>query len=581
MIRLKWLAKCAIAIYLLYVPSMPISTAQNPSQNRAKDKPAATNTKPIGHNGYVGDAACAHCHQAIFDSYERTAMAHASGPAMDALTPAEFTHKESGVHYRIYSEDGRAWLSYDRSNSGRPGLDRPGDTQLSDKRELLYYIGSGRRGRSYLFETDGFLFESPVNWYASKQLWDMAPAYQSAREIPLNLPAYASCLGCHVSEMQAPTRGTDNLYPTPPFLHNGVSCERCHGPGAAHTNGGAIVNPSKLTPARRDAVCMQCHLEGKAAIERPGRHAYEFQPGDELSDYVRYFVLTDPNNATLGAVSQVEALAQSQCKKKSGDAMTCTSCHNPHQSPAAANRVAYYRGKCLECHGAPFAATHHPDHPDCLACHMPASASSDVAHTEVTDHRILRRPQIEPQLLQDSAGHSAVPRLIPFVASSKLESDPRDLALAWESLVESGMTIAEPEAQEMLSKALKQSPDDPALLSALGYIEQKHGANDRAEVLYRKALTIDPDLVDASTNLAVIEARGGNLNGAIALWQKAFALAPARANIGLNLARAYCDEGKNAQARSVTQRVLDFNPDFASAKQMLRYLDEVPAKCGS
>ena len=33
--------------------------------------------------------------------------------------PAEFTHKESGVHYRIYAEDGkgggeRAWLSFDR-----------------------------------------------------------------------------------------------------------------------------------------------------------------------------------------------------------------------------------------------------------------------------------------------------------------------------------------------------------------------------------------------------------------------------------------------------------------------------------
>ncbi|MGA8273158.1 MAG: multiheme c-type cytochrome, partial [Candidatus Sulfotelmatobacter sp.] len=177
-------------------------------------------------------------------------MARASGPAIDALIPAEFTHKESGVHYRIYSEKGMAWLSFDR----------PRDPDVQGKRELLYYIGSGRRGRSYLFETDGFLFESPVNWYANKKIWDMAPAYQSALEIPLNLPAYPSCLNCHVSDMQAPAKDTDNRYPHPPFLHTGVSCERCHGPGVAHATGGGIVNPAKLSPARRDEVCMQCHL---------------------------------------------------------------------------------------------------------------------------------------------------------------------------------------------------------------------------------------------------------------------------------------------------------------------------------
>ena len=182
---------------------------------------------------------------------------------------------------------------------------------------------------------------------------------------------------------------------------------------------------------------------------------------------------------------------------------------------------------------------------------MPASASSDVAHTEVTDHRILRRPQIEAGLLQDAGNKSSFPNLIPFPRTSTTEVDPRDLALAWESLVESGMTAAEPQARSLLSKALKQSPDDPALLSALGYIEQKHGATEDARALYQKALAIDPDLVDATTNLAVIEARAGNMGNAISLWQKAFEHAPARSGIGLNLARAYCDEGKVEEAREL------------------------------
>ena len=547
-----------------------LSVLGSAAQSLEPAQSSGANSKGADPSGYAGNEACARCHSAVSESYQKTAMAHASGPATDALTPAEFTHKESGVHYRVYAENGRAWLSFDR----------PGDPEVQGKRELLYYIGSGRRGRSYLFETDGFLFESPVNWYANKQVWDMAPAYQNAREMPLNLPAYTSCLNCHVSGMQAPAKDTDNRYPMPPFLHNGVSCERCHGPGTEHANGGEIINPAKLPPARRDEICMQCHLEGKVAIERPGRHVYEFRPGQELTDYVRYFELTDSQASNLGAVSQVEALAQSQCKKKSGDAMSCTSCHNPHLSPAPAERVTYYRTKCLACHAAPFAAKHHADQPNCLTCHMPASASSDVAHTEVTDHRILRRPQIDAGLLQDAGNKSSSPNLIPFPPASTIETDPRDLALAWESLVESGMTAAEPQARSLISKALKQSPDDPALLSALGYIKQAHGATEDARALYQKALAIDPELVDATTNLAVIDARAGDMGDAISLWQKAFEHAPARSSIGLNLARAYCDEGKVQEARNYTLRVLEFNPDQATAKTMLRSLSQVPAKCG-
>ena len=126
---------------------------------------------------------------------------------MDNLSPADFVHQKSGVHYRIYADGGKVWLSFER----------PNDASVRGKRELLYSIGSGRRGRSYLFSEDGFLFESPVNWYTDRHVWDMAPAYGSATEVPMNLPAFASCLHCHVSGMQPPVKGTENRYPTPPF----------------------------------------------------------------------------------------------------------------------------------------------------------------------------------------------------------------------------------------------------------------------------------------------------------------------------------------------------------------------------
>ena len=565
-IRSGWREWPAVGLLFLVVWSAAASAAQNPTAKHA------TPAKVSDRDAYVGNQACAGCHSAIYESYQRTSMALASGPAIDGFRPAEFTHKSSRVHYRIYSENGRAWLSFDR----------PGDPELHGTRELLYYIGSGRRGLTYLFETDGFLFESPVNWYANKQIWDTAPAYQAAREIPLNLPAYTSCLRCHVSGMQAPAEGTDNRYPEPPFSHNGVACERCHGSGRAHVSGGRIVNPAKLTPTRRDDICMQCHLEGKAAVERPGRHAYEFQPGDALSDYIRYFLLVDTKGSGLGAVSHVEALAQSQCKKKSGDAMSCTSCHDPHRSSSAEERVAFYRGRCLACHGAAFGGKHHPDRPDCTACHMPASPSTDVAHTEVTDHRTPRRPQISPQLLQNPDGKSSfsLPRLVPF-PDTKTEPDPRDLALAWNSVAENGMSVAEPQARELLSKAVKQSPDDPALLSALAYAEQRRGSTEHARELYQRALAQDPTLVDAATNLGVIEAQTGDLQSAMQLWRNAFQRTPARSTIGLNIARTYCAAGKFSEARTFTLRVLEFNPDLPAARKLLQFLNRSPASCGN
>jgi predicted CXXCH cytochrome family protein len=548
----------------------------------AKETTAATQTTAAQSEspaaaGNSGDQACARCHAAIYDLYQRTSMAHASGPAIDALTPAEFTHKASGVQYRIYSEDGRAWLSFERTSSENPRSAGKADSQVSGKRELLYYIGSGRRGRSYLFATDGFLFESPVNWYANRHTWDMAPAYQSTREIPLNLPAYTSCLHCHVSGMQPPLAGTENQYPQPPFTHGGISCERCHGDGIAHTSGGAIINPAKLAPARRDEICMQCHLEGKVAIERPGRHVYEFRPGDSLSDYIRYLVLVGATGDGLGAVSQVEAMAQSKCKKKSGNVMSCTSCHDPHRSVSPEQRVSFYRAKCLACHGTAFAAKHHAEQPDCTACHMPASLSADIAHTEVTDHRILARPQIAPNLLENAEDHPSLPRLVPFPPSQSI--DARDLALAWQSLVESGMTWAEPQARDALSTAIKQSPQDPALLSALAYSEQKRNATVEARELYEKASKIDPTLIDAAVNLGVIEAQQDHLATALRLWQDAFKRAPYRSSIGMNMARADCATGDFAAAKASVSRALEFNPDFGPAREMLHHLEISPAKC--
>jgi len=323
---------------------------------------------------------------------------------------------------------------------------------------------------------------------------------------------------------------------------------------------------------------MQCHLEGDAAIRRPGKHLYQYRPGDDLSDYIRYYVLTGGGKPALRATSQFEALAESACKKKSGDAMSCTSCHDPHRAVAPEERVAFYRGKCLACHGASFAEKHHKDQPDCTHCHMPAASSSDIAHTAVTDHRIPRRTSTAS--VTENAVPASLPRLVTFPASNSTDHDLRDLALAWQSIVDNGMTMAQPEAEQLLRQAIAVSPDDPALSSALGYVEQRQGALEKARDSYRKALALDPKSIDAETNLGVLEAQSGQLGDPVRLWQDAFRRAPGRSTIGMDLAHAFCSAGQFSDARNFTLRVLQFNPDLGSAKRLLYQLDADPPRCG-
>jgi predicted CXXCH cytochrome family protein len=530
-------------------------------------------------------------------------MARASGQAIDQLTPADFTHAASGVHYRVYPENNAAMLSFDR----------PDDPAMHGTRRLQYFIGSGHRGRTYLFSLDDFFFESPINWYAQKRVWDTAPAFQDAKFMPMNLPAYPGCLNCHTSASRAPIAGTENKYDMPLFAHDGITCERCHGDNAAHiaTGKGEIVNPSKLPPARRDDVCMQCHLEGNVAIEQPHRKLANYHPGENLGDDVHYFIYVDQESQQIRALGQSEALWQSVCKVKSGDKMTCTTCHDPHSTPAPAQRVAFYRAKCLTCHTDAFGAQHHADQPDCTSCHMPRTNTSNVAHTQATDHRILKLPMMPLQTLQTgaaaqlvrfpplptqtqpsthpgesandpgAAAAAAVQSASPAPAAPAPVGDARDLALAWESIAQEGHASAAIEAERNLNQAILEHPDDPVLLDSLAFFAQRRGDTAKARELYEHALRADPTMIDAAANLGVIEARAGNYNRAAELWSPAFARAPGRSSIGMNLAHISCDTGQFDKARAFVARVLQFNPDSPTAKNFAKALSADPPNCKS
>jgi predicted CXXCH cytochrome family protein len=511
------------------------------------------------------NAVCGNCHHEIFREYLETFMANASGVANDRIYKGSFQHEPSGVDYKIFEEDGSLWLSYLR----------PGDPDVQGKHKLEYFLGSGHLGLTYLYSLNEYFIESPIAYYANANAFDMKPGLTDFRALPPALPMTSGCMRCHMSGVQREDAGTLNHFSKTPFLQAGIACERCHGDTARHvaTAGkAAVVNPMKLDAERRDSVCISCHLEGDTHIEHAGRRALDYKPGDRISDYVSYFVYASDKITSRG-VSEIEELAQSQCKKMSGDKMSCMSCHDAHYSPPPEKRAQFYRQKCLSCHMEPrFAATHFSNTPDCTSCHMPKAKAEKMPHIAWTDHR-LRKHYEEPAISFDADTAS---ELVPFLKES---ADPRDLALAYYDVVAGGNIAESPRAWSLLSSIRQTHPQDVPVLAALGYLTQLKGNTEDAIEIYRQALKLDPLNLTATNNLAILLARSGRLKEAETLWKQTFEINETSEEPGINLASAQCMLGEKEASLLTLKRVLFYSPDEKIARQRLKDIESGKEAC--
>ncbi len=505
------------------------------------------------------DAACASCHQQIYDRFRTTSKARGSGDALDALLPGSFHHDPSNISYRVYQQDGAAWMSYSRPASDPRGA-------LDGHQRLRFYIGSGHRGRTYLFQSGNQWFELPINYYTRRAGWDMAPAFGDSLTLPAPLPVDPNCLHCHATAVQQSLPTARNSFATIPFLQGGIGCSSCHGDPAAHlaANGhGPIANPIKMAPAARDSVCLQCHLEGDAVVYRPEKSLNQFAVGDDLANTAVYFVRSTGKTGGGRATSQYEALLQSACKRASGDKLTCINCHDPHGSPSPDQRVSFYRARCLSCHTAPALAVHHLEQPDCTHCHMPRLETADISHEQLTDHNIQARPRPS----RDSAPiPQAIETLLPVGNTAFTD---RELGLAYAQMAEHGFPGMDTKALQLLSSAAASGASDPEMNSRLGYLYQLAGKGDLARQYYRKALEDDPYQPSALANLAVIDAATGRVPESIRLLDRLVSADPSRTTAGLNLAFIECSLGRNAESRALLEKLSQLNPDDPQLRTFL------------
>ena len=197
---------------------------------------------------------------------------------------------------------------------------------------------------------------------------------------------------------------------------------------------------------------------------------------------------------------------------------------------------------------------------------MPRSASEDIAHEQVTDHRIqILRGNISPgETERGSKGGTLVP-----IGDEK--TTERELGLAHAQMAQRGDRQSGETALTLLrkAKALEAATvKDAELHTELGFLEQESGDIHAADREYRTALAVDPDDGTARGNLAVLFAGTGDYATAVLLWQRVFDADPAEAAAGYNLALGQCRLGRKEDAEATLKRLLSLAPDDQRARAM-------------
>ncbi len=328
---------------------------------------------------YAGAQVCSSCHRAIAEAQARTAMARTWLGTSPTFPESKFDEgsaeagASSQIHYHVQRNQGQVLFSV--ANAGSDSFTAPVESM----------IGGKRHGISLLLTVEqlaGISLERPAMIEARYALlhtgaFVLSPGFpkQQPQDLEHELgrvlsPTFESrCLTCHG---KPGTLGAGE--------EGGVRCESCHGPASAHVASAKapgpvprqqIVRPKSLHGNASLAVCAQCHSGFK-----PGSHA-------------------DPLPEDLLISSQVPALRHSECFIQSGEQLTCTTCHNPHQDSATVSQSSI--NVCLRCHSlsTPGHASICPVNrtQGCTGCHM---ATVQVDSFRVTDHWIRVQPDSVP-----------------------------------------------------------------------------------------------------------------------------------------------------------------------------------------
>ena len=491
---------------------------------------------------------CASCHQKQSARFLATPMGKSLIPP-ETLTPGKITHERSN-----------SVITIDYAN--RSMVHKLSESGLTAEYAVRYQVGGGLMGSSFLVQIGDYQFESPASWFKSYG-WDVSPGYAAAPVIDFDRAMSDACLFCHAGAARF-------LDPDGRRLQGAlgsITCERCHGAGEEHVRHPSaknIVNPTKLAGAERDSICEQCHLEAAGRILNPGKTWADFHPGDAAERTFATYILRGGDNTDVIAVSQVEELAESECARKSRGSLWCGTCHDPHgptgtASGANGERQREVRAICLSCHAKLSPAAHPANQSECTSCHMPSTPTTNVTHTALTDHRILRRPL---ERGRDSADmQSALPKITAW-REPPSEFRDRDLALGE---ILAGVSKHKPSLEEEGGRLLEalteeQRNGDFDALSALEGLMLQQGNLPAAVQLGRRTVESRPQSAKAAMNYGIVLQRRGDLPEAERQFKRAIELDVSLKPAYQRLAILYKSQGRREETLEVIDNFLKWNP---------------------
>lgn len=330
---------------------------------------------PNPATSFTNPSSCRPCHQAITDSFIRTAHYFDSRPADSNSIKGSFEEGKNKYVYNQFMEvvmvkDGNRYLQSARVN-GTETVTAPFDM----------VIGSGRNGQTYLTWSGNQLFQLPVSYYAPTRQWCNSPGFPNyfnfGRQVSPN------CMECHITSSKVLSHETKEFDRT--SIVYGITCERCH-PGAAEHAAYQTANPQEkvskfvvnaahLDRQLRMDACALCHSGLRSAVQPP----FSFKVGELLEKYS----VGDPASTQADTLdvhgNQYGLLTSSKCYIKSPN-MDCSTCHDVHTNQFKNPKL--FSAKCVSCHT-------NPNHPtikvasmvlsdNCIDCHMPVMASKKI-----------------------------------------------------------------------------------------------------------------------------------------------------------------------------------------------------------
>ncbi|MFM7059381.1 MAG: tetratricopeptide repeat protein [Planctomycetota bacterium] len=491
--------------------------ANSPLPPPARPESPFLNTAPHAH--YTGSQSCRSCHSEIASAFDVTPHARALAKAPPELQNASLTDSVSGYVFQSRTDQQRLIHSDELPLTQHPQRDF----------EIAWTVGSGHFGHSFLSLAQGFLVQSPLTWYSTRQCWDLSPGYSGPDHYAFHRSISARCLSCHAGSLQIRNR---NEYLVD-VHEQAISCERCHGPGELHvarheqtatdssrTNAApidhSIVNPAHLPRQLAESVCEQCHLQGDVQIFVRGQRFDDFRPGLPLASFRQEFRARVQGEMTV--VGHVEQMHASPCYQKS-TSLSCVTCHHPHQIRARPEQSTVWRNACLSCHQSA-ACTEQQSSRDakadrCTDCHMPKSPT-ELPHVAFTHHRIGLHPGLsqssQSSQAADTSTRGADPavtaspssvRLVELNTSADLLSAAdlsrnRGLALLQLSL-KSALPESLRDARDLLQEAWNAGARDAAVAAGLARIAAEIGWNEKALEWADIALQLDADPTEDRT----------------------------------------------------------------------------------